>query len=181
MAKPEFEFFPVSDVDYTPCPGDVPELKERVLARDEESGTASRILRLEPGVDTSPNGVQVHDFWEEVYIIEGSFTDRTLGRTFTAACQRLQISVVKSAPRTPTDKPHIERLFSAVNTLFVQYLAGYTGRSVRPRRRRPARPRHVRASRLPRAPADHVAGRQPVRDQLRRPPVRLPRPARPPW
>ncbi|MGC0142583.1 Mu transposase C-terminal domain-containing protein [Pseudactinotalea sp. Z1732] len=61
-----------------------------------------------------------------------------VGRTFTAACERLQISVVKSAPRTPTDKPHIERLFSAVNTLFVQYLTGYTGRSVTRRGKDPA-------------------------------------------
>ncbi|MDO5619654.1 Mu transposase C-terminal domain-containing protein [Kocuria sp.] len=61
-----------------------------------------------------------------------------VGQTFTAACQRLQISVIKSAPRTPTDKPHIERLFSAVNTLFVQYLSGYTGRSVTRRGKDPS-------------------------------------------
>lgn len=61
-----------------------------------------------------------------------------VGRTFMAACQRLQISVVKSAPRTPTDKPHIERLFSAINTLFVQYLAGYTGRSTTRKGKDPA-------------------------------------------
>lgn len=61
-----------------------------------------------------------------------------VGRTFLAACERLQISVVKSAPRTPTDKPHIERLFSAVNTLFVQHLAGYTGRSVTRRSKDPS-------------------------------------------
>ena len=52
---------------------------------------------------------------------------------------------IKSAPRTPTDKPHIERLFSAINTLFVQHLAGYTGRSTtraaRTRNRRRVDPR----------------------------------------
>ena len=60
-----------------------------------------------------------------------------VGRTFMAACERLQVSVIKSAPRTPTDKPHIERLFSAINTLFVQHLAGYTGRSVTRRGKNP--------------------------------------------
>jgi hypothetical protein len=42
------------------------------------------MLHLPPGCDTTPNGVQVHDFWEEVYILEGSFTDTRLGQTFRA-------------------------------------------------------------------------------------------------
>ena len=50
--------------------------------------------------------------------------------TFMSACERLQISVTLAAPRTPTDKPHVERLFGSINTLFVQYLAGYTGPNV---------------------------------------------------
>ena len=50
--------------------------------------------------------------------------------TFLAACERLQISVMLAAPRTPTDKPHVERLFGSINSLFVQYLAGYTGPNV---------------------------------------------------
>lgn len=84
MAKPEFEFFPVTDVAFTPCAGVVPGLTERVLARDDAAGTATRILRFAPGTDTTPNGVQVHDFWEEVYILEGAITDLRLGRTFGA-------------------------------------------------------------------------------------------------
>ena len=50
--------------------------------------------------------------------------------TFIAACERLQISVVEAAPRTPTDKPHVERMFGSINTLFTQYLTGYTGPNV---------------------------------------------------
>jgi hypothetical protein len=52
------------------------------------------------------------------------------GSTFMNACERLQISVTKAAPRTPTDKPHIERVFAAINSGFTQYLAGYTGPNV---------------------------------------------------
>ena len=81
--KPEHEFFPVTDVPFTPCAGDVPGLTERVLAVDRP-GVATRILRFAPGTDTSPNGMQVHDFWEEVYILEGAFHDLGLGRTFSA-------------------------------------------------------------------------------------------------
>lgn len=42
------------------------------------------MLRFEPGTDTTGNGVQTHDFWEEVYILEGSFVDLHLGQRFTA-------------------------------------------------------------------------------------------------
>ncbi|MHC6595197.1 transposase [Arthrobacter sp. C152] len=61
-----------------------------------------------------------------------------IGSTFTAACERLQISITKAAPRTPTDKPHIERFFAGVNSGFTQYLAGYTGPNVVRRGKDPA-------------------------------------------
>jgi hypothetical protein len=53
-----------------------------------------------------------------------------VGSTFLNACERLQISVTRAAPRTPTDKPHIERMFAAINSGFTQYLAGYVGPNV---------------------------------------------------
>src|SRR5206468_8797922 len=53
-----------------------------------------------------------------------------VGSTLLNACERLQISVTKAAPRTPTDKPHIERMFAAINSGFTQYLAGYVGPNV---------------------------------------------------
>lgn len=82
VSKPQREFYPVSQVPLTVCGGNVPELTERILAADPGSGLATRILRFEPGTDTTPNGVQIHDFWEEVYILEGSLTDLTLKQTF---------------------------------------------------------------------------------------------------
>ena len=39
--------------------------------------------RFAPGTDTTPNGEQEHDFFEEVYIVSGSLTDLRLGRTFS--------------------------------------------------------------------------------------------------
>ena len=91
MAKPEREFFPVSGVDWTPAlGGQVPGLFERILATDPHTGVATRILRFEPGTDTSAAGPQVHTFWEEVYILEGSLHDLTLNQTFprgTYACR----------------------------------------------------------------------------------------------
>jgi len=83
MPKPELEFFPVTDVGWTPALGGVvPGLHERILA-EEEAGVATRILRFEPGTNTSAAGVQTHAFWEEVYVLEGSLHDLTLNETFT--------------------------------------------------------------------------------------------------
>ena len=84
MPKPEREFFPVTDVAWTPVTDKVPGLTERILARETESEAASRILRFEPGTDTSPMGVQAHPFWEEVYILEGYLHDLTLDQKFPA-------------------------------------------------------------------------------------------------
>ena len=41
---------------WMPCEGKVPDLTERILARDSEHGVVSRMLRFAAGTDTSPNG-----------------------------------------------------------------------------------------------------------------------------
>jgi hypothetical protein len=82
MPKPELEFFDVSAVEWTPVDDRVPGLSEQVLARDEQTGAATRLLKFEPGTNTSAAGVQSHPFWEEVFILEGSLHDLTLGLTF---------------------------------------------------------------------------------------------------
>ncbi len=91
MAKPEHEFFPVEHVAWTPAQGGlVTGLYERILAADDASGVATRMLRFDPGTNTSAAGPQVHDFWEEVYIVQGSLHDLTLDQSFaqgTYACR----------------------------------------------------------------------------------------------
>lgn len=80
--KPELEFH-LPGGERVPVPG-VEGITEQILAGDPASGTYTRILRFAPGADSSPNGVQVHDFWEEVYLVAGDLTDLRLGETFTA-------------------------------------------------------------------------------------------------
>jgi hypothetical protein len=90
MLKPEREFFDVTEVDWTPAAPNVSGLTERILAREGDTAAATRILRFEPGTNTTPLGVQEHPFWEEVYILEGSLHDLTLNETFpkgTYACR----------------------------------------------------------------------------------------------
>lgn len=50
-----------------------------------------------------------------------------VSETFLRACERLGVSVHQARPRTPTDKGIVEATFGAINTLFCQYVASYTG------------------------------------------------------
>ena len=83
MAKPELEFSTLERIAWTPVPGGVRGLMEKILAADPAAGVATRLLKWEPGTDTTPAGTQEHAFWEEVYILEGSIRDLRLDRVFT--------------------------------------------------------------------------------------------------
>jgi hypothetical protein len=83
VEKPALEFFDPHDVPSESIEG-VDGLSEQILARNDITGDYTRLLHFEPGTDTTPMGLQIHEFWEEVWIIEGAIHDLTLGRTFTA-------------------------------------------------------------------------------------------------
>jgi len=97
MAKPELEFTDYRQFKEVPF-SKVEGLKERVIAKDPESGVATRILIFAPGTDTTPNGVQIHDFWEELYIIDGSIYDLTLNQEFTAGMVACRPPGMKHGP-----------------------------------------------------------------------------------
>jgi hypothetical protein len=104
VPKPEREFFPTAELEWTPVPDSKCEgLSERVLARDDEAGVASRMLRFAPGTDTSPNGVLSHDFWEEVYILEGAIHDLELNRAFTAGMYACRPPGMRHGPWVSAD------------------------------------------------------------------------------
>jgi anti-sigma factor ChrR (cupin superfamily) len=81
MPKPALEFFPIGSLEWTAVS---PGVWERVLARDDDGVGLTRVLRWEPGLDTSQHGPAVHDYVEEVLILSGSIRDVTLNATFTA-------------------------------------------------------------------------------------------------
>ena len=103
MSKPELEFFAPDDIEWRPVPGNADGLFERILAADPEQGVATRMLRFAPGTDTTPNGVQVHDFYEEVYILEGSIHDLELGETFSAGMYACRPPGMRHGPWASTD------------------------------------------------------------------------------
>ncbi|WHY67706.1 cupin domain-containing protein [Neobacillus sp. SuZ13] len=79
--KPELEFTDYSNFEAEDIP-QVKGLSQRIIAQIPGSSVATRILQFEPDTNTSPMGVQLHDFWEELYIIEGSIIDLELNEEF---------------------------------------------------------------------------------------------------
>src|SRR5699024_696348 len=84
MPKPAVEFKTIYSVDFTYMVPYVERVSQAVLAEDPQTGAVTRVLKFAPGADTSAQGVQVHDCWEELFIFEGSITDLRLNRTFRA-------------------------------------------------------------------------------------------------
>jgi anti-sigma factor ChrR (cupin superfamily) len=72
--KPQVFLSPedVESMDWEPFPG-MPGVWERVLAFDEETGSYTRLIKAAPGFESDE--VRAHDFWEESYILEGSFEE----------------------------------------------------------------------------------------------------------
>ncbi|MFJ9589295.1 cupin domain-containing protein [Streptomyces acidicola] len=83
MSKPELEFHLPAGPWITPAEAG-PGVRERVLADDSDGGGRTVLVQWAPGTDTSAQGVARHDFWEEVYLVDGALHDLTLGETFTA-------------------------------------------------------------------------------------------------
>jgi len=81
MPKPALEFFNVETLEWD---GVSPGVSERVLARDDEGIGLTRVLRWEPGFDCSAQGPAVHEYVEEVLILEGGMFDLSLQREFGA-------------------------------------------------------------------------------------------------
>jgi hypothetical protein len=54
---------------------------------------------------------------------------------FRSACRTLEINFQPCHPRSPAEKPHIERTLESVATMFCQFLPGYLGRTAEHRGR----------------------------------------------
>ena len=81
VPKPEYEFHTPTG-QWRPASGKVTGIWQQVLSADPETGAYTGLTRYEPGTDTSPNGPACHDYWEEVFILEGKLTDLRLDQTF---------------------------------------------------------------------------------------------------
>jgi ChrR Cupin-like domain len=88
MSKPELEFFRPDALPWVPVAGSAaagaggPGIEQKVLSRDPATGDATRLLRFAAGVATDET--IAHDFWEEVWIVEGTIVDLGKNETYTA-------------------------------------------------------------------------------------------------
>lgn len=88
MPKPEHEFFDPARLPWRPVAGSVTGgaggtgVSEKILAEDAVTGDVTRLLRFEAGVETRET--ITHDFWEEVWIVEGTLIDLGKDQTFRA-------------------------------------------------------------------------------------------------
>ncbi|CAM5501729.1 cupin domain-containing protein [Streptomyces chartreusis] len=102
MSKPELEFHLPAGPWRIPASAG-PGVEERVLADDPEGGSRTALVRWAPGTDTSADGVSRHDFWEEVYLVEGAMHDLTLDRTFVAGMYACRPPGMPHGPWTSRD------------------------------------------------------------------------------
>ncbi len=85
MPKEELEFSGHEHMEWCPVPGSkIKGIYEKILAGDPKTDDYTRLMKMDAGVDSSPNGEQIHTFWEEVYILEGSLIDLRLNQEFKA-------------------------------------------------------------------------------------------------
>jgi ChrR Cupin-like domain len=88
MPKPEREFFRPDQLPWEAVVGSVtagaggPGVREKILSHDADTGDVTRLLRFDAGVETTET--ITHDFWEEVFILEGELIDLGKRQTFSA-------------------------------------------------------------------------------------------------
>ena len=81
MAKPEIEFIDYdTEYEWRPVEGDTLGIKEKILSHDPDTGDYTRMLKFPPGTVTTET--LVHDFWEEVLLVEGTLTDIAKKETY---------------------------------------------------------------------------------------------------
>ena len=80
-----FDFESLEFTDFTTLPLE-PTGREGVshyvLAKAGDGVGIVHVAEFAPGADTSAEGPQIHDFWEYVFILEGSMIDLTLNQEF---------------------------------------------------------------------------------------------------
>ena len=82
MTKVQAEFHNPTG-EWQPASPEVDGLWEQVLSGTSGSDDHTRLLRFDPGTNTTAAGVLYHDFFEEVFIISGALTDLSLDATFS--------------------------------------------------------------------------------------------------
>jgi hypothetical protein len=73
MPKTYIEFRETDSIPWEPIPGYPEGAYQKILSEDAE-GNRTRLLKFEPGFETTE--AFVHDFWEEVLVLEGGLIEK---------------------------------------------------------------------------------------------------------
>jgi len=73
-------------------------LYAKTLARCEDTGSYTRLLKFLPGTDTSPAGPQAHTHLEELWLVEGAIYDLTLQQNFVAGMYANRLHGMEHGP-----------------------------------------------------------------------------------
>jgi hypothetical protein len=82
MPKPEYEFH-LPSAPWIADTGNVYGIWRQALASDPGTGAYTGLIRYAAGTDTSANGVACHEYWEEIYVLDGDLTDLRLNQAFS--------------------------------------------------------------------------------------------------
>ncbi|MBN1316168.1 MAG: cupin domain-containing protein [Anaerolineales bacterium] len=63
LSPEEIDALPWEPIEGMPC------LYEKIISRDPETGSHTRLIKATPGFENKNQGS--HDFWEETYVLEG--------------------------------------------------------------------------------------------------------------
>lgn len=81
MSKAEIEFIDTDTCyEWRRVEGDIFGIMEKILSVDPETKSYTRLLKFPPGIKTLET--LVHEFWEEVLILEGELIDLAKKQTF---------------------------------------------------------------------------------------------------
>ena len=92
--KEGHELFDPRDLPWHPAPGHGPGVWERIVSGGRDEGVTTRFLRFDPG--SGRDEVVTHDFWEEIYIVSGTFESG--GRAYAAGCVAVRPPGVPHGP-----------------------------------------------------------------------------------
>ena len=92
--KEGHEFFDPNELPWHPAPGHGRGVWERIVSGGLDAGVTTRFLRFDPG--SGRDEVVTHDFWEEIYIVSGTFESG--GRAYTAGCVAVRPPGVPHGP-----------------------------------------------------------------------------------
>lgn len=85
-----------SGYEWQPAPGYPAGQAHELILYEDDDGSQTRFLRLQPGVETEE--VLTHEFYEEVYIIRGGFIDKRLDEAFTAGMYACRTPEMEHGP-----------------------------------------------------------------------------------